>query len=107
MKCLGVASILVLCIAVVFVESADPPKPEPKVGEPQFSLQGAGGGKDLRNFAAAFNAGVGTRVWESKKKDASLDLGVSYGQGFARQNGHTFKSEPTYGLGGTFRWGRK
>ncbi|GFY33530.1 parafibromin [Trichonephila clavipes] len=71
------------------------------------NLQGAGGGKDLRNFAAGFNAGVGTRVWESKKKDASLDLGVSYGQGFARQNGHTFKSEPTFGLGGTFRWGRK
>ncbi|GFT77303.1 hypothetical protein NPIL_209001 [Nephila pilipes] len=107
MKYLGVLSCLVLCVAVTFVESADPPQPEPKVGEPQYSLQGAGGGNNLHNFAAGFNAGVGTRVWESKKKDASLDLGVSYGQGFARQDGHTFKSEPTYGFGGTFRWGRK
>ncbi|GFT21001.1 uncharacterized protein NPIL_634771, partial [Nephila pilipes] len=74
---------------------------------PQFSLQGSGGGNNLRNFQAGFNAGVGTRVWESKKKDASLDLGVSYGQGFARVDGHTFKSEPKYGFGGTFRWGRK
>ncbi|GFU18301.1 hypothetical protein NPIL_663461 [Nephila pilipes] len=107
MKNLGVIFCLVLCVAVILVECADPPKPEPKVGEPQYSLQGAGGGKDHRNFQAGFNAGVGTRVWESKKKDASLDLGVSYGQGFARQSGHTFKSEPTYGFGGTFRWGRK
>ncbi|GFQ89645.1 hypothetical protein TNCT_667731 [Trichonephila clavata] len=108
MKYLGIVSCLVLCVAVAFVQCADPPKPEPpKVGEPQFSLQGAGGGKDHRNFVAGFNGGVGTRVWESKKGDASLDLGVNYGRGFARQDGRTFKSEPTYGFGGTFRWGRK
>ncbi|GBM62980.1 hypothetical protein AVEN_46-1 [Araneus ventricosus] len=106
MKYFGVISVVIVLLAVAFVKCDEKPQP-PKVGEPQFSLQGAGGGKDLRNFQAGFNAGVGTRVWESKKKDASLDLGVNYGQGFARMDGHTFKSKPQYGFGGTFRWGRK
>ncbi|GFY74725.1 uncharacterized protein TNIN_235361 [Trichonephila inaurata madagascariensis] len=106
MKYFGSASCLVLCVAIVFVECQEKPQP-PKIGQPQFSLQGAGGGKDHRNFVAGFNAGVGTRVWESKKKDASLDLGVNYGRGFARMDGHTFKSKPSYGFGGTFRWGKK
>ncbi|GFU06815.1 uncharacterized protein NPIL_219281 [Nephila pilipes] len=104
MKYFQVVFCLLLCIALTFVNCQQKPQ---KVGKPQFSLQGSGGGKNSRNFQAGFNAGVGTKVWESKKKDKALELGVSYGQGFARMNGHTFKSKPTYGFGGTFRWGRK
>ncbi|XP_035226317.1 uncharacterized protein LOC118198686 isoform X2 [Stegodyphus dumicola] len=78
-----------------------------KVGEPNFSLQGQGGGKNLRNFGAGYNAGVGTKVWESKNRDRSLELGVNYGQSVFRHQGHTFKSKPQYGVGGTFRWGKK
>ncbi|XP_035207928.1 uncharacterized protein LOC118182651 [Stegodyphus dumicola] len=81
--------------------------PEPKVGEPQFKLDAVGGGNNLRNFQTAFNAGVGTKVWESKKKDMSLEVGATYGRGIARVDGHTFKSPPQYGLGTTFRWGKK
>ncbi|XP_055942493.1 uncharacterized protein LOC129972394 [Argiope bruennichi] len=112
MKYFGILTFVTVVLAVAFVEcdkidwGANKPQP-PKVGEPQFSLQAAGGGKDLRNFQAGYNAGVGTKVWESKRGDASLDLGVSYGQGVARMDGHTFKSKPQYGFGGTFRWGRK
>ncbi|XP_054713309.1 uncharacterized protein LOC129222787 isoform X2 [Uloborus diversus] len=80
---------------------------EYKVGEPQFSLQAAGSGNNRKNFQGGYNAGVGTKVWESKNKDRSLELGVNYGQGFARVDGHTFKSPPQYGIGGTFRWGKK
>ncbi|GFT51593.1 uncharacterized protein NPIL_219291, partial [Nephila pilipes] len=82
-------------------------KPEPKVGEPQFKVEAVGGGNGPKNFQTAFNVGVGTKVWESKKKDASLELGVSYGQQISRTDGRTYKSDPIYGLGGTFRWGRK
>ncbi|GIY31885.1 uncharacterized protein CEXT_631181 [Caerostris extrusa] len=96
-------SLLVICLSFTYVLCQDK-KPEPK---PQFSLQAAGAGNNARNFGAGFNAGVGTKVWESKKKDMSLELGASYGQNFARVDGHTFKSKPQYGLGGTFRWGRK
>ncbi|GIY09227.1 hypothetical protein CDAR_15331 [Caerostris darwini] len=110
MKCIAIVALVVLCVAVVYgqvkLDFSDKPQP-PKVGEPQFSLQAAGGGKDHRNFGLGYNAGVGTKVWESKKKDMSLDLGATYGQGVARMDGHTFKSKPTYGFGGTFRWGRK
>ncbi|CAL1299226.1 unnamed protein product [Larinioides sclopetarius] len=93
-----------LCLATTFVECQNKP---PQVGKPQFSLQAAGSGKNHRNFQAGYNAGVGTRVWESKRKDMSLDVGASYGRGFARMNGHTFKSKPQYGLGASFKWGKK
>ncbi|GBM29860.1 hypothetical protein AVEN_110369-1 [Araneus ventricosus] len=106
MKGFCVSSLLIVSLVFVSV-FCEEKKPEPKVGEPQYSLEAAGGGNNARNFNAGFNAGVGTRVWESKNKDMSLDLGVSYGRGYQRVDGHTFKSPPQYGLGGTFRWGRK
>ncbi|KAG8172665.1 hypothetical protein JTE90_009116 [Oedothorax gibbosus] len=74
---------------------------------PQFSLQAAGGGQNAKNFEMGYNAGVGTKVWESKNKDRSLELGVNYGQGISRFDGHTYKSKPSYGVGATFRWGKK
>ncbi|XP_055948506.1 uncharacterized protein LOC129981619 [Argiope bruennichi] len=106
MKGFGIICLLVVSSVFVVVQCEEK-KPEPKVGEPQFSLNAAGGGNNARNFNAGYNAGVGTRVWESKNKDMSLDLGVNYGRGYARVDGHTFKSPPQYGIGGTFRWGRK
>ncbi|GBM29857.1 hypothetical protein AVEN_110366-1 [Araneus ventricosus] len=106
MKGFGVICLLAVSLMFASVQCEEK-NPEPKVGEPQYSLEAAGGGKNAKNFEGAFNAGIGTRVWESKKKDMSLDLGVNYGRGYQRVDGHTFKSPPQYGFGGTFRWGRK
>ncbi|XP_015921711.1 uncharacterized protein [Parasteatoda tepidariorum] len=80
---------------------------EPKIGRPQFSLDAAGGGNNKKNFNVGYNAGLGTRVWQSKRKDMSLDVGATYGRGIARVDGHTFKSKPQYGLGATFKFGKK
>ncbi|XP_015921715.1 uncharacterized protein [Parasteatoda tepidariorum] len=101
------SAILFFASVLILQVICDDKNPEPKVGEPQYSLQAAGGGNNAKNFNLGYNAGVGTRVWESKKKDMSLDLGVSYGRGIARVDGHTYKSEPKYGFGGTFRFGKK
>ncbi|CAL1299227.1 unnamed protein product [Larinioides sclopetarius] len=104
----GFGVICLLAVSLIFVTvQCDEKNPEPKVGAPQYSLEAAGAGNNAKNFGAAFNAGIGTRVWESKKKDMSLDLGVNYGRGYQRVDGHTFKGPKQYGLGGTFRWGRK
>ncbi|KAF8796023.1 hypothetical protein HNY73_000454 [Argiope bruennichi] len=65
MKYFAVALALFLLLAITFVECQNK---SPQVGKPQFSLQGGGGGKNHRNFQAGFNAGVGTRVWQSKRR---------------------------------------
>ncbi|GFS55900.1 hypothetical protein TNCV_2924741 [Trichonephila clavipes] len=74
---------------------------------PQFKLSVDGGGKGLKNLHTGVNVGLGLKLYENKKKNISLDLLLSYAQKLSHIDGQTIVSKPLFGLGGTFRWGRK
>ncbi|CAG7829907.1 unnamed protein product [Allacma fusca] len=78
-----------------------------RVGQPQFSLQGGGSGNDRKNWNAAGNAGLGTKVWQSQNGRHSVGAAVNAGQAFGRHQGQSWKSRPDYGVGAgyTYRFG--
>ncbi|CAG7816095.1 unnamed protein product [Allacma fusca] len=79
------------------------------VGQPQFSVQGGGGGNNGRNWNAGGNVGISAKVWESQNGRHSVGAGVNAGQSFGRHQGQSWKSKPDYGVGAgyTYRFGRR
>ncbi|GFR03686.1 hypothetical protein TNCT_390931 [Trichonephila clavata] len=81
--------------------------PLSRMFQPQFKLAIDGGGNGLKNLHTGVNLGLGLKLYENKKKNISLDLLLSYAQKLSHIDGQLIRGKPVFGLGGTFRWGRK